>query len=111
MTWKKQFASHHKRPATSTPITQVAGILDIPPEATPEQRFRLVATITKIIKQCTKAGDDCYFLHCHDDDKTRFDLVLWRWQYEQLQGEVVEGVSLQVDVRVPKDGYSAFTLA
>lgn len=91
--------------------TPVDGIADIPMEATPRQTFRLVVEVTKVYERSTKTGDPCFFLSCRDSKGKSFSVVVWNTQMESLQDELEERAKMTLDVRVPKDGFTAFTLA
>ncbi len=91
--------------------TEVSGISEIPFEATPDDRFRLTVEVERVYERTTKAGDPCYFLSCRGADGMMFSVVCWDWQWARFQGQVEEGVNLALDVRAPRDGFSAFTLA
>jgi len=66
--------------------------------------------VIRLCERTTQAGDPCYFLHCRDVQKLRFSVVIWDWQLEGL-GDVDEGKKVILDVRVPRKGFTAFTLA
>jgi DNA polymerase III alpha subunit len=115
MAWHQQFRGKEKRQqqhqeARSGP-TQVNGISDIPFEATPAHRFRLTIDVERVYERETKAGDPCYFLSCRDAEGMTFSVVVWDSQWSRFQGRLKEGSKVTLDVRVPKEGFSAFTLA
>jgi DNA polymerase III alpha subunit len=115
MTWSEQFRENKKKPQNRktrrSPPIPVNSTSDIPFEATPAQCYRLTVTIQRICERTTKAGDPCYFLQCRDADELMFSVICWDWQWERLQGETEAGKSVTLDVRVPRDEYTAFTLA
>jgi single-stranded DNA-binding protein len=67
--------------------------------------------VVRVYERTTKAGEPCYFLKCQDAQASTFSVVVWDWQWERLQEQITEGSRITVDVRVPREGYSAFTLA
>lgn len=114
MSWYDNFRQEINRQgqgrlARSNP-TAVKCLADIPAEATHEDAFRLTVEVLRIVERTTQAGDPCYFLNCRDGQKIKFSVVAWEWQMEGL-GEVDEGKKAILDVRVPKKGFTAFTLA
>jgi hypothetical protein len=115
MTWFEQLREDlnkqtQRRQARSGP-TPVDGVCGIPCEATPEERFRLTAAVERVYERTTKDGNPCYFLHCRDTAGIQFCVVCWDWQWARLQGRAEEGKSLSLDLRVPREGFSAFSLA
>ena len=90
---------------------QIKGINDIPYDATPIDRFRINVDVERVFERTTSAGDPCYFLSCKDTEGTFFSVVCWEWQYSRFQGRVLEGKNLEIDVKVPKEGYEAYTMA
>lgn len=108
MSWSEEFRV--QKTAHAGP-TEVSGISDIPFEAKHENRFRLTVDVEKVVERTTKAGEPCYFLHCRDADGISFSVVCWEWQWARLQGRVEEGTNHTFDVKVPRNGFSAFTLA
>ena len=53
----------------------------------------------------------CYFISVRDGDGVRFSIVAWASQWPKLEGKVIEGGRATLDVRVPVDGHTSFTLA
>lgn len=94
----------------SGPI-QVSGISAIPFEATPEEVFRLTVEVEQIDERETTSRSPYYFLQCLDEEEMAFSVVVWSSQWARLQGRVKDGAKLEIDVRVPREGYSAFNLA
>lgn len=111
MSWHERFRERSRPHAVRTGTTQVESIAAIPCEATQAERFRLTVGVERICERPTKTGDPCYFLNCRDAQGMTFSVVCWDWQWTQFGGRVAEGATLPLDVRVPKDGFSAFTLA
>ena len=111
MSWYEQFRAQKKHQKTRSGPTEVSGISGIPFEASPEDRFRLTVDVERVYERTTKAGEPCYFLHCRDAERIKFSVVCWDWQWARFQGRVEEGTKLALDVRVPKGGFSAFSLA
>ena len=115
MNWHEQYrkkASRHKqRQKTHAGATQVNAISGIPFEATPDERFRLTVEVERVCERETKAGDPCYFLSCRDTEGMTFSLVVFDSQWSNFQESVVVGSMQTLDVRVPKEGFSSFTLA
>jgi hypothetical protein len=107
MSWYEQFQGQWQ----NTGQVEVKGISGIPFKATPQDRFCLNVDVEQVFERETKAGEPCYFLHCRDTEGIKFSIVCWEWQWARLQGRAEEGAKLEVVVRVPKEGYSAFTLA
>jgi len=106
----RETASRQKKRQNASP-TQVNGISGIPFETTPEERFRLTVDVERVCEQETKDGAPCYFLACRDAEGMTFSVVVWDSQWSRIQGQVEKGSKLAIDVRVPKEGYSAFTMA
>lgn len=102
MNWHEQFQGQP---------TQVTDISSIPFKATSQDRFRLTVDVEQFFVRTTKTGEPCYFLHCRDAEGYKFSIVCWEWQWARLQGRVEEGAKLEVVVCVPKNGFSAFTIA
>jgi DNA polymerase III alpha subunit len=111
MAWHEQFRGQQQHRKAHASLTTVGGISHIPFEATPNERFRLTVAVERVYERTTKAGEPCYFLSCRDEEAMVFSVVVWEWQWARFQGGVEEGTTLALDVRVPKEGFSAFTLA
>jgi DNA polymerase III alpha subunit len=115
MKWNKQFqekaSTQTQRQKAQNDPTEVNGISDIPFEATQEERFRLTVDVAQVIERETKTGSPCYFVNCRDSEGMSFAIVVWDSQWARLQGQVKEGAALALNVRVPKEGFSAFMLA
>jgi hypothetical protein len=56
-------------------------------------------------------GNPCYFLHVRDAEGLRFSIVCWDSQWAKLRGRVAIGQRATLDVRVPRGGFTSFTLA
>ena len=115
MSWHEQFQRKMKtqpqhQKAYAGP-TEVNGISGIPDEATQSERFRLVVDVDRVCERETKAGEPCYFLSCRDAEDEHFCIVVWESQWSRFQDRLKEGSQLSLDMRVPKEGFSAFTLA
>jgi DNA polymerase III alpha subunit len=115
MSWYEQFRGEAGRQAQRqvgrSGCTEVSGVCGIPCEATPAERFRLIVDVERVCERETKAGDPCYFLSCRDAEGMTFSVVVWESQWSRYQGRLKEGSKATLDVRVPKEGFSAFTLA
>jgi DNA polymerase III alpha subunit len=114
MNWHQQIREETKRqkqPQKKRPgPTEVSGVCGIPTDATPEERFRLTVDLERVCERETKAGDPCYFLNCRDVEGMAISVVVWESQWSRFQGRLKEGITVTLDVRVPKEGYSAFGL-
>lgn len=114
MNWHQQLREEKKRQKQSqmkpSGPTEVNGIFGIPTDATPEERFRLTVDIERIHERETKSGDPCYFLNCRDSERMAISIVVWESQWSRFQEQMKEGSKVTLDVRVPKEGYSAFGL-
>ena len=115
MTWFEQFQDdvkkqrQHKPPRTGP--TPVDGICHIPCDASSKERFQLTAVVERVCKRETKDAAPCYFLSCRDAETMTFSVVVWDSQWSRFQDKATEGANLTLDLRVPKEGCSAFTLA
>lgn len=109
MGWKKHFNGFKKR--THYQSTPVAGLADIPDEASSDQSFRLTVHVLQIVERITKNDNPFYFLNVRDAAGVSFSIVCWEWQMDKLRTKVTEGETVELNVRVPGDGYQAFTLA
>lgn len=107
MSWYEQFRGQQQNAGPA----EVKGLSGIPFKAKPEDRFRMTVDVEQFFERTTKAGEPCYFLHCRDAEGIKFSIVCWEWQWARFQGRVEKGAKMKVVVRVPKDGFSAFTLA
>jgi DNA polymerase III alpha subunit len=96
--------------AQAGPI-QVNGISGIPFEATSQDIFRLLVDVEEVIERETKTGNPYYFLQCRDEEGMMLSVIVWDWQWANLEGQMEEGTKLELDVKAPKQGFSAFTLA
>jgi hypothetical protein len=92
-------------------VVSVQSLSEIPLDATSLQTFKLKVEVLRISERETKNGDLVYFLDVRDPDGLRFPVVVWDWQMTQWREKVAEGKSVVLDLRLPKDGYQAFTLA
>jgi hypothetical protein len=116
MSWHEQFREeiehqgYQKVPASYGQIP-VQCIADIPREATSKDTFSLPVEVVQVYERITQGGDPCFFLHCRDSRDVRFSVVVWNWQWEEFQGEITVGKRKTFEVRVPKEGFKAFTLA
>ena len=115
MSWYEQFrgeaSRQGERQAARSGRIEVNGISGIPFEATPAERFRLAVDVERVCERETKTGEPCYFLSCRDAEGLTFSVVVWESQWSRFQGRLKEGGKATLDVRVPKEGFSAFTLA
>lgn len=111
MSWYEQFPQQNQHQMAQAGPTQVNDISAIPFDATPAERFRLSVDVERVHERETKAGDPCYFLSCRDAEGMTFSVVVWHSQWSRFQGRLKEGSKVTLDVRVPKEGFSAFTLA
>jgi DNA polymerase III alpha subunit len=91
--------------------TAVRSLSEIPEDVTPDKVYRIEVEVLRIVERDTKTDDVCYFLSCRDEDNVRFSIVVWEVQMDEMRESVEEGKVVIVDVKVPKPGYSAFTLA
>ncbi len=107
----QETTSKQKHPEKTHRPTQVSGITAIPFEATPQEVFRLAVEVEQIDERETKTGNPYYFVQCRDEEGMTFSVVVWDSQWSRLQGRVQEGAKLELGVRVPKEGYTAFNLA
>jgi DNA polymerase III alpha subunit len=114
MAWYEQFKSirtgdgPRQGKSGAKPVRCVS---DIPLDATPRDAFRIAVAVVEIAERPTKKGDPCYFLNVRDGCKINFSIVVWQSQWAKLRGEVAEGASATLDVRVPAEGFLSFTLA
>jgi DNA polymerase III alpha subunit len=106
----RKYQANNKTQKT-TGSTQVSGISAIPFEATPQELFRLTVEVEQIDERETKTGNPYYFVQCRDEEGMQFSVVVWASQYARIQSKAQRGATLAIDIRVPKEGYSAFTLA
>ena len=100
----KSQTSHQKTP------THISSISDIPIQATPHEVYRITVEVERIHERETKTGETCYFLNCRDQQGMSFSVVVWESQWSRFNGDFEEGSEQTIDVRSPKDGYSAYTL-
>lgn len=91
--------------------TSVQSLSDIPPEAAPEDVFRLPVDVVRVDERETRTGDPCYFLNVRDANGVRFSVVCWDWQWAVVRPGVVQGEPATLDVLVPGDGFRSFRLA
>ncbi len=91
--------------------TQVSGITEIPFEASSKDVFRLTVEIEQIDERRTKTDQPYYFLQCRDEEGMEFSVVVWSSQFARHQGHMKEGAKLEIDIRLPGEGYTAFSLA
>ena len=66
--------------------------------------------IERVHERETKAGDPCYFVNCRDSEGMAMSIVVWESQWSRIQEQMKVGSKVTLDVRVPRDGYSAFSL-
>jgi DNA polymerase III alpha subunit len=115
MSWYERFRVEASKPGERQAVrsgrTEVNGISGIPFEATPAERFRLSVDVQRVCERETKTGEPCYFLSCRDAEGLTFSVVVWESQWSRFQGRLKEGSKATLDVRVPKEGFTAFTLA
>jgi DNA polymerase III alpha subunit len=115
MSWSDRFPSlkgqtsvfAERRPE----VVSVQGLCDIPPAATPLQVFRLQVEVCKVTERVTRNGDPCFFLDVRDTEGLRFPVIVWDWQMAKFRETFSEKETVVMDVRVPKEGFHAFTLA
>jgi len=91
--------------------TQVNGISGIPFDAKPEDQYRLTVDVEQVIERETKTGNPYFFLQCRDEEGMMFSVIVWDWQWARLEGQMEEETKLELNIRAPKQGFSAFTLA
>jgi transcription termination factor Rho len=83
-------------------------IEEIPPDATSQDSFQVSVEVIRITERETAAGDPFWFVKCEDEQLIRFDVVVWESQMRRLGLE--EGMNVAIDVRIPKEPYTAYTL-
>ena len=114
MNWYEQlrgYAGHqNKTPAWGTGVASIQSAGEIPIDAVPHVLYRLAVEVVRITERVTRAGSPCWFLSCRDAEGLTLDVVVWETQMARFQGRLVEGASMILTVRPPKEGYSAFTL-
>jgi hypothetical protein len=86
---RKKAGKHKQHQQEHADVTEVNGISEIPFDATPGER---------------------YFLTCRDAEGMTLSVVCWDWQWSRFEGQELEGKQLTLDVRVPKEGFTAFTM-
>ena len=114
MNWLEQTKKRNRRPPQTLPAktaTLVRSLAEIPEDATPANVFRIEVEVLRIVERATKTDDVCYFLSCKDEDDVKFPIVVWEVQMDEIKKSVEEGKVVTLGVKIPKPGYSAFTLA
>jgi hypothetical protein len=115
MNWSDHFRElKRQQPPFREPLsvsTSVRCLSDIPPEATPQQVFRLPVEVMRVDEREARNGNLCYFLQVRDDEGLRFSIVCWSSQWIRLRGRITVGQRATLAVKVPAGDYSAFTLA
>ena len=94
--------------APSSDSMPISCIEEIPHDATNQDAFLLNVEVIRITERETAAGDPFWFVKCEDEEQLRFDLVVWESQMQRLGLE--KGMKVAIDVRIPKQPYSAYTL-
>lgn len=112
MSWKEQVKKQPGRKNAHAAIEgkPVRSLSEISPHATPDEVFRIEVEVVRIVEQETRSGQPCYFLACKDEKEARFSVVVWEAQMDEIKTLVAEGKIVTLKVRVPKEGYSAFTI-
>jgi DNA polymerase III alpha subunit len=106
----QQKTTQQRKNDTSGPI-YASGISSIPFEATPQDIFRLTVDVEQVFERETKTGSPYFFLSCRDEEGMTFSVVVWDSQWARIQGRMKEGANVEINIRVPNEGYSAFNLA
>jgi DNA polymerase III alpha subunit len=113
MSWYDQFSKQlgrqvqkHEKESGSMAVKCIE---DIPKDATPQDAFLLTVEVVRITERETNGGDPYWFVKCEDKEGLRFDVVVWQSGMTRLN--LREGATVELDVRVPREPYRAFTLA
>jgi DNA polymerase III alpha subunit len=86
----------------------IGSIEEIPHDASSQDAFRLKVEVVRITERETSAGDPFWFVKFEDEEQVRFDVVVWESQMRRLC--LVEGMKVTLDLRLPKEPYSAYRL-
>jgi hypothetical protein len=112
MNWKehlKKSKPRRKHAHAAVDAKPVRALSEISPHATPDELFRIEVEVLRIVERETQTAQPCYFLTVKDEEEAKFSIVVWESQMDQ--GVVAEGKIVTLDVRVPKQPYTSFTLA